>query len=329
MIILFFFFHLCYLDNANAYCQVSFNNQKKVNKPRPNTLSPKWNDVFLFDIEDLQYPLKISLFEEGENLEAPGKDDLLGSVTVSLQDIQIDMSGEGNPNKAWYNIKRKPKRAGYKLTPKLRVEVSYILKSKLEETAGQDVKGLAGDDEEVPAVAAANGAGAGGAGAGDSQNGVFGIKRGKCKVDACDCDTYQPESARGGQCQNCGHWPAQHQNLGSDGGSDPGAQGSTNTASAATNTGSTDIHTSNESTGNQPMVSQSWEINSSELQIGKRLGEGTSAQVFRGTYRSQEVAIKILKDKAEAKVIEEFKKEFDIMRYVTKNTHTTKQPLLF
>lgn len=278
---------------------MSFNNQKKINKPRVNTLSPKWNDVFLFDIEDLQYPLKISLYEEGENLEMPSKDDLLGSVTVSLQDIQIDMSGEGNPNKAWYNIKRKPKRAGYKLTPKLRVEVSYILKSKLEEAAGQGLKALAADSEGDDAN-------------GDNQapnSGVFGIKRGKCKVDACDCDFYQPESARGGHCQNCGHWPAQHQNLGKDEIGD--SSDSTQTDSVS------ELHSSSETAAapaNQPMVSQSWEINSSELQIGKRLGEGTSAQVFRGTYRSQEVAIKILKEKAEAKVLEEFKKEFEIMR---------------
>jgi len=54
-------------------------------------------------------------------------------------------------------------------------------------------------------------------------------------------------------------------------------------------------------------------MDASELQFVKLLGEGTSAKVFRGLYRNQEVAIKVLKDKAETKVVEEFRKEFDIM----------------
>jgi len=284
-------------DNASAYCQVTFNNQKKINEPRPKTLSPKWNDVFLFDIEDINYPLKISLYEESTNLENPVKEDLLGSVTVSLQDIQIDMSGDGNPHKAWYNVKRKPRRTGYKLTPKLRVEVSYILKSKLEET-GETAR-LAVDSEEETDITQSTDTGAQ-----NSSAGAFGIKRGKCKVDACDCFTYQPESEKGGQCQNCGHWPAQHENLG--GNATPGSPAPAETA-----------HTTSVAQGSPSGVqlsqAASWEVNASELQFTTRLGEGTSAQVFRGTYRSQDVAIKVLKEKAEAKVLEEFQKEFEIM----------------
>eukprot|EP00339_Tiarina_fusa_P008981 CAMPEP_0117081440 /NCGR_PEP_ID=MMETSP0472-20121206/57397_1 /TAXON_ID=693140 ORGANISM="Tiarina fusus, Strain LIS" /NCGR_SAMPLE_ID=MMETSP0472 /ASSEMBLY_ACC=CAM_ASM_000603 /LENGTH=795 /DNA_ID=CAMNT_0004809365 /DNA_START=77 /DNA_END=2460 /DNA_ORIENTATION=- len=286
-------------DTATSYCQVSFNNQKKTNKPRPKTLSPKWNDVFLFDIEDINYPLKISLYEQGNNMDSPAKEDLLGSVTVSLQDIQVDMSGEGNPYKAWYNIKRKPRRTGYKLTPKLRVEVSYILKSKLEET-GQSARLAVDSEDESDININSNSAQEGSA----SKGGAFGVKRGRCKADSCDCDTYQPESARGGPCQNCGHWPAQHENLGkgepSENPSDSDGDGNPGELSQV------DSKTPH-------MLSHSWEINASELVFTTRIGEGTSAQVYKGTYRSQEVAIKILKEKAEAKVLEEFQKEFEIM----------------
>ena len=64
------------------------------------------------------------------------------------------------------------------------------------------------------------------------------------------------------------------------------------------------------------MLSHSWELDSGELTFVDRLGEGASAKVFRGTYRGQDVAIKVLKEQAEAKGMDEFKKEFDIMRYV-------------
>lgn len=59
----------------------------------------------------------------------------------------------------------------------------------------------------------------------------------------------------------------------------------------------------------------SWEIDATELKFVRLLGEGTSAKVFRGTYRNQDVAIKVLKGEADQKVLDEFKKEFDIMRY--------------
>lgn len=278
-------------DTATSYCQVSFNNQKKKNSPKPKTLSPKFNDVFLFDIENLTYPLKISLFEESNN-DPPAKEDLLGSVTVSLQDVQIDMSGDGNPYKSWYNIKRKPRRTGYKLTPKLRVEISYILKSKLEAT-GDTARLAIDEDSNDNSVQNLSKSGENTNNNDSGKPAAFGVQRGKCTVDGCDCDKYQPESEKGGQCQNCGHWPAQHENLGKN-------QVST-TPSAPQTSSAVD------------MVTNTWEINASELQFTTRLGEGTSAQVFKGTYRGQDVAIKVLKEKAEAKVLEEFKKEFEIM----------------
>lgn len=253
--------------------------------------------MFLFDIEDLSYPLKISLFEDNPDPDNPAKEDLLGSVTVSLQDIQIDMSGEGNPYKAWHNIKRKPRRAGYKLTPKLRVEISYILKSKLEETGESARLAMDSDEETTTDLTSSSATTDLSASTELAGSVIFNTRRGKCKAADCDCDIYQAETPKGGQCQNCGHWPAQHENLGKEG------EGAADTPPPS----------GHQTTGNSVSSARNWEIDATELHLGASLGEGTSAMVYRGTWRAQEVAIKVLKEKAEAKVIEEFQKEFDIM----------------
>jgi serine/threonine protein kinase len=54
----------------------------------------------------------------------------------------------------------------------------------------------------------------------------------------------------------------------------------------------------------------SWEIEGSELAFSEEVGQGASAHVFKGKYRGQQVAIKVLKATVNP---EEFKKEFEIM----------------
>jgi len=54
----------------------------------------------------------------------------------------------------------------------------------------------------------------------------------------------------------------------------------------------------------------SWEIEASELAFSEEVGQGASAHVFKGKYRGQQVAIKVLKATVNP---EEFKKEFEIM----------------
>lgn len=57
-------------------------------------------------------------------------------------------------------------------------------------------------------------------------------------------------------------------------------------------------------------------INDSDLEFTEKLGAGSSGKVYKGLYKGQEVAIKVLKSMTEAKEIEEFKKEFMIMSAV-------------
>mmetsp|Transcript_44626 Transcript_44626/g.112459 ORF Transcript_44626/g.112459 Transcript_44626/m.112459 type:complete len:909 (-) Transcript_44626:74-2800(-) len=64
----------------------------------------------------------------------------------------------------------------------------------------------------------------------------------------------------------------------------------------------------------EDLVKGSWEVEADELQIVEPpLGEGTFAKVYKGMYRNQEVAIKVLKSKVDAKQLDEFRKEFAIM----------------
>lgn len=62
------------------------------------------------------------------------------------------------------------------------------------------------------------------------------------------------------------------------------------------------------------VIEKSWSIDPSQVQIHRQLGEGASAQVFKGTYRGQEVAVKVMKQRLSDKQLLDFEFEFDIMR---------------
>ncbi|AHA46230.1 serine/threonine protein kinase [Insectomime virus] len=59
---------------------------------------------------------------------------------------------------------------------------------------------------------------------------------------------------------------------------------------------------------------QEWDVDFSELECSKLIGEGYSGRVFEGTWKGQEVAIKVLKSQAPTKkAVEEFRKEAAVL----------------
>ncbi|KAK9990072.1 hypothetical protein SO802_025057 [Lithocarpus litseifolius] len=60
-----------------------------------------------------------------------------------------------------------------------------------------------------------------------------------------------------------------------------------------------------------------WEIDASQLKMGNKVGSGSFGDLYKGTYFSQEVAIKILKpERVNADMLREFSQEVYIMRKV-------------
>jgi len=57
----------------------------------------------------------------------------------------------------------------------------------------------------------------------------------------------------------------------------------------------------------------SWTLDADEISFLDKIGEGIAAKVYKGIWRNQEVAIKILKNAPDSQELTEFKKELEIM----------------
>eukprot|EP01133_Synstelium_polycarpum_P005972 gene5972-6917_t len=174
----------------------------------------------------------------------------------------------------------------------------------------------------------------------DLQYGVaFGIKRGSCRAP-CDCIAYKPEGDNGGACLNCGHYPAIHKNLGKLGAPAEPSNGDDGSSTAPSTPYTTPCAPSPIICGiDSPLPSpkklalpdlkskvdsfifdpkllinfNNWAIDGDEIVFLNKLGEGTSAKVYKATWRNQEVAVKILKNTPEQQKLLDFLKELEIM----------------
>ncbi|XP_031400791.1 serine/threonine-protein kinase STY17-like isoform X2 [Punica granatum] len=59
-----------------------------------------------------------------------------------------------------------------------------------------------------------------------------------------------------------------------------------------------------------------WEIDTKQLRIGEKVASGSFGDLYKGTYCSQEVAIKILKGNVSAEMLKDFAQEIYIMRKI-------------
>lgn len=143
-------------------------------------------------------------------------------------------------------------------------------------------------------------------------NVAFGIERGSCGEEGCDCEMYQTESHAGGQCLNCGHYPSKHRKAGKAPGpstrvlsmSDPTPY--FDEPAAVTDRNAQQEEMKQEMKHLNAMkpadpLQHSWSIDPAELKLEEPLGEGTAAKVYKGKYRGQVVAVKVIKGKSSRK----------------------------
>jgi len=152
----------------------------------------------------------------------------------------------------------------------------------------------------------------------------MGVKRGPCQAENCShCPRYEAADdvgEGGGPCSNCGHFPALHQHLGLDE-TEPGAEeekifyDDPDPLGLLKEPGNSETAEEIEARKQLQDLCE-WSIAGNEIRFLERLGSGRSAKVYKGLYRDQEVAIKVLKPILDRKELHNFKCELDIMSSV-------------
>jgi hypothetical protein len=277
------------------------------------------------DIDDTSAKIRFHVFNHVDNRTVT-KDDLLGGVEFPL----IASSN------SWYALKKGKMRRG-------KIQIELLYNSKVDQTLSPSRRRVRKRAGTLPLASStdvrAHRSPTGNAQPPATRVLVYGTYRGACKEADCDCQLFAPkdESASsstgfpGGACRTCSHYPSKHENLGVDTDAiailrkslaDAHAAAMAASSSSSSSPPSSPSKSHGDAKSSPPtspqstlVMQSSWLVDPDELELKAQLGEGSFAKVFRGTYRGQEVAIKVLKEKADQKAMIEFKKELAIMGY--------------
>jgi tRNA A-37 threonylcarbamoyl transferase component Bud32 len=177
---------------------------------------------------------------------------------------------------------------------------------------------------------------------------AFGIKRGACNPP-CKCTKYSPKTPSG-PCDSCGHFPAMHEDLGKIEDNTPGKnmspphlrliqvepQSGRGDLSARSRGRASTVSSPSPSSPHQEKerhpspqeiaaatkqtirekLDQAWLIDYDDLYFIDILGKGTSSVVYKGTFKGQEVAIKVLRLETQIRDLEDFKKELEVLSFL-------------